>query len=150
MPVRLATTADLDAIAEMAATFMDCTRYAAKLAPTVNDFRSSFAVILDQGRIWVAEVDGVVCGFLAGMVGPFWFLPTERYALEVAWWMDPAYRGRPEGVRLLFEFERWAKEHQVAAICMSDIVIKGESAAERILQRLGYSMTERTFVKGLG
>ena len=64
--------------------------------------------------------------------------------------MDPSYRGRPEGVRLLFEFERWAKEHQVAAICMSDIVIKGESAAERILQRLGYSMTERTFVKGLG
>ena len=149
MPVRLATTADLDAIAEMAATFMDCTRYAAKLAPTVNDFRSSFAVILDQGRIWVAEIDGVVCGFLAAAIQPVWFSPGTRVALETAWWMDEAHRGRPEGVRLLLEFERWAKAEGTQAICMSDIVLEGESAAERILARLGYQVTERTFVKGL-
>lgn len=150
MPVRLATADDLDEIARMASTFMDCTRYASALSPTADDFRASFANILDHGRIWVAEIDGVVCGFLAGMVGPFWFQPGQRYALEIAWWMQPESRGRPEGVRLLFEFERWAKEQQVACICMSDIVIKGESAAERILQRLGYQVTERTFVKGLG
>jgi hypothetical protein len=32
---------------------------------------------------------------------------------------------------------------------MSDIVLEGESAAERILTRLGYRVTERTFTKGL-
>ena len=148
MPVRLATIDDLDAIADMAARFIDRTRYAAILSPNRDDIRNTIVGILEHGRVWVAEIDGVVCGFLAAAVQPVWFSPGTRVALETAWWMDEAHRGRPEGVRLLLEFERWAKAEGTQAICMSDIVLEGESAAERILQRLGYQVTERTFSKG--
>ena len=149
MPVRLATADDLDVIAAMAARFFTRTRYAATLSPSLDEFRASFALILERGRIWVADIDGEVHGFLASAAQPVWFKPSSCVAIEIAWWMDEEHRGRPEGVRLLFEFERWAKEQGAQGICMSDIILEGGSAAERILTRLGYKVTERTFLKGL-
>jgi GNAT superfamily N-acetyltransferase len=111
--------------------------------------RAAIGAVFEHGRVWVAEVDGVPRGFLAAILQPVWFSPGARVALETSWWMDEDVRGRVEGVRMLAEFERWAKEEGAKAICMSDIVLEGESAAERILTRLGYRITERTFTKGL-
>ena len=149
MPVRLATHDDIDAIAATGAVFISRTWYGRFVNPSADDLRNALKIILQHGCIWVAEIDGVVCGFLSAVMQPLWFSPCNRVALETVWWMDPAHRGRPEGVRLLLEFERWAKAEGTQAICMSDIVLEGESAAERILARLGYQVTERTFVKGL-
>lgn len=149
MPVRLATTDDLDRLASMGTQFLSRTRYSRFTTIDHAQARQAFAILIEHGRVWVAEVDGLVHGFLAAVLHPVWFSPSHRIALETAWWMDEGHRGRPEGVRLLFEFERWAKSEGVSAICMSDIVIEGESAAERILSRLGYKVSERTFVKGL-
>lgn len=149
MPVRLATADDLDVIAAMGQRFFAGTRYAAALSPSHEDMRDAIGAVFEHGRVWVAEVDGVPRGFLAAIVQPVWFSPGTRVALETSWWMDEDVRGRVEGVRLLLEFEHWAKEQGAQAICMSDIVLEGESAAERILTRLGYMVTERTFTKGL-
>ena len=149
MPVRLATADDLDVIAAMGQRFFAGTRYAAALSPSHEDMRAAIGAIFEHGRVWVAEVDGVPRGFLAAVLQPVWFSPGARVALETSWWMDEDVRGRVEGVRMLAEFERWAKEEGAKAICMSDIVLEGESAAERILTRLGYRVTERTFTKGL-
>lgn len=147
MPVRLATTDDLDAIADMAMRFMVRTRYATILSPNRDDLKNTIVGILEHGRIWVAEIDGVVRGFLAAVMQGAWFSPSTRIALEAAWWMDEDVRGRPEGVRLMLAFERWAKEEGADAICMSDIVIEGNTAAASILERLGYTVSERTFTK---
>ena len=87
MPVRLATTDDLDAIADMAMRFMDRTRYAAILSPNRDDIKNTIVGILEHGRIWVAEIDGMVHGFLAAVLHPLWFSPGHRVALETAWWM---------------------------------------------------------------
>ena len=149
MPVRLATADDLDVIAAMGQRFFAGTRYAAALSPSHEDMRAAIGAVCEHGRVWVAEVDGVPRGFLAAILQPVWFSPGARVALETSWWMDEDVRGRVEGVRMLAEFERWAKEEGAKAICMSDIVLEGESAAERILTRLGYRITERTFTKGL-
>ena len=149
MPVRLATADDLDVIAAMGQRFFAGTRYAAALSPSHEDMRAAIGAVFEHGRVWVAEVDGVPRGFLAAILQPVWFRPGARVALETSWWMDEDVRGRVEGVRMLAEFERWAKEEGAKAICMSDIVLEGESAAERILTRLGYRITERTFTKGL-
>lgn len=147
MPVRLATIDDLDAIADMGLRFMGRTRYAAILSPNRDDIERTIVGILEHGRIWVAEIDGVVRGFIACIMQSAWFSPGTRIALEAAWWMDEDFRGRPEGVRLLLAFERWAKEEKADAVCMSDIVIEGNTAAASILERLGYAVSERTFIK---
>ncbi len=148
MPVRLATHDDIDAIAATGAVFISRTWYGRFVNPSADDLRNALKIILQHGCIWVAEIDGVVCGFLAAVLQPVWFSPQDRIALEAAWWMDEAHRGRPEGVRLVLEFERWAKGQQVHAISMSDISIEGQTSAEGILSRLGYSVTERFWTKG--
>jgi hypothetical protein len=61
--------------------------------------------------------------------------------------MQPDFRNRPEGIRMLLEFERWAKEQGAQVACMSDIVLEAGSPAGSILQRLGYEVSERTFMK---
>lgn len=147
MPVRLATTDDLDSIVDMAMRFMGRTRYAAILSLNRDDIKNTIVALLEHGRIWVAEIDGVVRGFIACVMQGAWFSPNTRIALEAAWWMDEEVRGRPEGVRLLLAFERWAKDQQADAICMSDIVLEAGSPAGSILQRLGYEVSERTFMK---
>ncbi len=147
MPVRPATTDDLDTISDMGLRFMGRTRYAATISPSRDEIKHAFAGILVNGRIWVAEIDGVVHGFIACIMQSAWFSPGTRIALEAAWWMDEDFRGRPEGVRLLLAFERWAKEEKADAVCMSDIVIEGNTAAASILERLGYAVSERTFFK---
>ena len=149
MPVRQATKDDLVAITEMGSQFLGRTKYASLIKPHAPHISATLERLLESGAIFVAEIDGVVRGFIACSIVPAWFNPEIRIALEMAWWMEPDARGRPEGMRLLFAFERWAKEQDAQVICMSDISLEDGSPAGSILERLGYSVSERTFLKDL-
>lgn len=52
-------------------------------------------------------------GVLIGMVGPS-LLGPFKVAQEVAWWVDPAYRGK--SLDMLREYEEWATLRDVFAI----------------------------------
>lgn len=149
MPVRPATKADLPTIAGMGSSFFGHTRYARFVQADEAQILYTFERILEHGAVFVAEIDGRVVGFIACVMHGAWFDPSFRIAIETSWWMHPDARGRPEGVRLLFAFERWAKEQGANAICMSDIRLDEESPAGDILERLGYQVSERTFIKEL-
>jgi GNAT superfamily N-acetyltransferase len=133
----------------MGSSFFGHTRYARFAKPDEAQILATLERILEHGAIFVAEIDGAVAGFIACVMHGAWFDPGFRIALEAAWWMHPQARGRPEGVRLLFAFERWAKEQGANAICMSDIRLEEDSPASEILGRLGYQVSERTFIKEL-
>jgi N-acetylglutamate synthase-like GNAT family acetyltransferase len=147
--VRQATEQDIDAIVEMMLRFRSGTKYSHVLPMHRDDARSAILQLASVGRIWVAEIDGHVCGFMAAAIVSSWISASSRIALEHAWWMQPEVRGRPEGIRMLLEFERWAKEQGAQVACMSDIVLEAGSPAGSILQRLGYEVSERTFLKVL-
>jgi GNAT superfamily N-acetyltransferase len=147
--VRQATEQDIEAIADMGMEFMSGTRYASVLPVNRDEVRTAILQLASVGRVWVAVVEGHVRGFMAASIIPCWFSPRSRIALEHVWWMQPEFRGRPEGIRLLLEFERWAKEQGAQVACMSDIVLEAGSPAGSILQRLGYEVSERTFLKVL-
>jgi len=147
--VRQATEQDIEAIADMGMEFMSGTRYASVLLVNRDEVRTAILQLASVGRVWVAVVEGHVRGFMAASIIPCWFSQRSRIALEHVWWMQPEFRGRPEGIRLLLEFERWAKEQGAQVACMSDIVLEAGSPAGSILQRLGYEVSERTFLKVL-
>ena len=147
--VRQATEQDIEAIADMGMEFMSGTRYASVLPVNRDEVRTAILQLASVGRVWVAVVEGHVRGFMAASIIPCWFSQRSRIALEHVWWMQPEFRGRPEGIRLLLEFERWAKEQGAQVACMSDIVLEAGSPAGSILQRLGYEVSERTFLKVL-
>jgi GNAT superfamily N-acetyltransferase len=147
--VKQATEQDIEAIADMGMEFMSGTRYASVLPVNRDEVRTAILQLASVGRVWVAVVEGHVRGFMAASIIPCWFSQRSRIALEHVWWMQPEFRGRPEGIRLLLEFERWAKEQGAQVACMSDIVLEAGSPAGSILQRLGYEVSERTFLKVL-
>ena len=147
--VRQATEQDIEAIADMGMEFMSGTKYASVLPMYRDDARAAILQLASVGRVWVAVVDGRVRGFMAATIIPCWFSPRSRIALEHVWWMQPECRGRPESIRMLLEFERWAKEQGAQVACMSDLVLEAGSPAGSILQRLGYEVSERTFLKVL-
>jgi GNAT superfamily N-acetyltransferase len=147
--VRQATEQDIEAIADMGMEFMSGTKYASVLPMYRDDARAAILQLHLVGRVWVAEIEGRIRGFMAASIIPCWFNPRSRIALEHVWWMDEDVRGRVEGMRLLLEFERWAKEQGAQVVCLSDIVLEAGSPAGSILQRLGYEVSERTFLKVL-
>lgn len=147
--VRQATEQDIEAIADMSMEFMSGTKYASVLPVDRDEVKHAILQLAAMGRVWVAVVDGAVRGFMCASILPTWFSPRSRIALEHVWWMQPEFRGRPEGIRLLLEFERWAKEQGAHVACLSDIVLEAGSPAGSILQRLGYEVSERTFLKVL-
>lgn len=92
----------------------------------------------DPNWLCVEKPGGVllaVCG--PSLLGPF------KAAQEVAWWVDPAYRGNSVG--MLIEYEKWAILQGVKAIEVKSLAKFPE--VETLYARLGYAPLESSWVK---
>lgn len=84
-------------------------------------------------------------GALGGILAPE-LCNWDTIAVEAFWFMIPGRRG--SGLRLLMEFERWAKVKG----CQRAAMIHLESLNPRLAEiyvRLGYSLVERHYLKTL-
>lgn len=145
--IRKATEDDIDTLASMGERFIKYSEYRRTTECPHGHIADALRKILEVGAIFVAEINGVVRGGIVCSVTPAWFAPDARIAVELAWWVDDDYRNGMTGIRLLQAYERWAKESGASMICMSDMVIDGRPPLGEMLARLGYRMTERTFMK---
>lgn len=86
-------------------------------------------------------------GFLAAAIAPNLWNPELLQLSEIAFWVDPAYRGGSVGGRLFLEFNRIAdemlKEGQVHLITTS---LRGESPKLDYI-KYGYTSNETTYIK---
>lgn len=110
------------------------------------------SVLVDpMGVVLVAEdKPGQICGFLVGMAVPLWFDSLDWSAVELAWWLDPDKRGGRTAIRLVQAFEQWAGKRGVHRIVLSDVEFEDRAQpAGALIERLGYTLHERAFVKKL-
>lgn len=145
--IRNATEEDLDAIDAMGSKFIAYTNYGALIKPEQGEVKAALKNVLDNGAIFVADKGGVPVGFLAALLCPAWFSPTTKMAIELAWWMEEEHRTGTAAMRLMFCYEQWAMDNGAKFIAMSDLVINGQTPLGNMLDRMGYGMTERTFIK---
>jgi len=90
-------------------------------------------------RSWfVVCVDGVICGFFAGYVSPYFF-SDERVAHEILWFVTPEHRKSGVGLMLLDAFETWAKSMGVSEIRIGYSTDVDSPAFERLMLKRGYS-----------
>jgi GNAT superfamily N-acetyltransferase len=101
----------------------------------------------EQGIGLVAEVDNWIVGAIVGRLTSPWFDPTARVAAELGWWVDPEHRGH--GAQLLREFESWARDQKADCVALSDLLHTNAAPAGTLLERHGYELVERSWVKGL-
>lgn len=147
--IRPATRDDVPALLTMGRSFIQYSEYRA-INDHVTDeqLTNGISAVIDCGVSFVA-VDGErITGFILGVVGPLWFATHIQTAVELAWWVDPAYRGMA-GIRLMRAFEDEAKRRGLKYVAMSDLVMNGrdETPAARILGIMGYTLTERMHSK---
>ena len=150
MNIRTATDDDVTAITLKGLQFVSNLKTA--VAATHESVERSVAALIHnpESVVLVSTTDdGDVVGFLIGVLTPMWFSDEDWSAVELAWWVDPSHRGFT-GARLVHAFEEWAASHHVSRVVMSDIELRnGATPAGPLVERLGYHLHERAFIKDL-
>lgn len=149
--VRDACAADIPALVDMGMQFAAYQSLTVEVDPYVLDETIRQLIANDDAVVLVASHHGHdPHGVLVGMEVALWFAPDTRVASELAWWVNPSHRGGSAGVRLIRAFERWAKARGIAHVCMSDIQTNDSASAGPLIERRGYRLTERSYIKSRG
>lgn len=147
--IRQATAEDIAQLSEFGSKFFQYSGYGKLLTYSAEGMVHALYTILDTGVIFVAEVDGRLVGGIMGIMSVLWCQPSVPVAAELAWWVDEQYRNHPIGIRLLKQFEDYAKEQGAKVVVMSDMLLEGRSTVGEMLNRFGYETTERSHMKVL-
>jgi len=143
--LREATLEDTPALVRMAEHFIRGTAYADLLTFNEPAIHTLIALVLGHGVIYVTEIDRALVGMIAIVALPH-PVTGELYADELAWWVEPAYRGTSVGPHLLDAAERWALARGAAMMKM--IAPVGSSVGAYYLRR-GYRPIEIAYGKVL-
>lgn len=71
----------------------------------------------------------------------------QLMAVETFWYVQPQHRGR--GLRLLREFEKWAKERGARRVAMLHLLKLHPAEMNTLYKRLGYRPVEVNYIKEL-
>ena len=132
--VRPATLADVPALAALATEL----GYPATAAET----RARLESLMAQGgehRVWVAEADGRVIGFLHAYVARH--LVSDPHAEIGGLVVADGARGQGVGVRLLEAVHAWARERGFHRVGVHSNVLRAD--AHRFYEREGYVLEKR-------
>lgn len=142
--IRKATEADVPIIVRMVGHFITA-KYADLLTFKPRRLEELTLRVLEIGCILVAEEDGAVVGFVAGCA-----LEDSVSGIpmldEMGWWVEPGYRHKSVGPRLLQQFENWAKQKNLRLVKM---VAPAGSNVGAFYKRLGYTEVETAWIKRL-
>lgn len=148
MRVRRATRADLQACVRMALRFVTDTAYRGKVTANVGQLQALVEFLLDFGAVFVAVLDDAT---VVGMIGASVInhpISGELTGSEVAWWVDPEYRGGIASVRLLVELEKWSVR-EAGAVRFQMIAPAGDERIRDLYRRRGYYEVETVFQRDL-
>lgn len=97
--------------------------------------------------LFVAEVDGEVVGFVAGMVSPTFFNPSGIQAGELGWYVDPDYRNSRVATELHKSYEEWAKGRGATSIQMMHMDTEQSELIGKMYEKWGYHKVETSYLK---
>lgn len=102
-------------------------------------------LLLISDRVYVAEYDGIVVGYVHGCDYDLIYSDPMKNILAIA--VDPRYQGKGVGRDLLFTIEDWAKEDGCAGIRLVSGLQRED--AHRFYAHCGYAShrDQKNFVK---
>lgn len=151
MIVRGAQFDDYEAIKRFMIAFANANPFKGLHQPEHNDTYANRLIdkIRKQGVALVAEQDGEIIGMLLAMINGDMWLPEVKTLREIAWWVDPEYRGSSAGGKLLAEYNRIG-ELMVEKDIISAYTITTLGMSDHLnLQKRGWHAIETNFVKGV-
>jgi GNAT superfamily N-acetyltransferase len=154
--IRPAEPFDVPALVAMAGRFLQTTVYARFLTSTPAKLAALVETVLAIGVVLVAEVevgqgDGArfECVGMIALVSAVHPVSGEPFVDELAWWVEPAWRGSPHGLgtQLLAAAEAWATERGV--VLMKMVAPVGSPEVGAFYERRGYACVETVYQKRL-
>ena len=112
------------------------TKGTAFAAPTLEKVRRLISRPSGYGECAVAG--GKIVGFMCGYIGET-FLNTQVNAYEQGVFVDPAHRGSMVAIRLIKNFELWAKANGAENVWLGQSVGQKMPSTLKFFERLGYS-----------
>jgi GNAT superfamily N-acetyltransferase len=103
---------------------------------------------MKMGTIIAYMNDGELKGFMGALIFPCW-MTGHTEALEAFWYVRKPYRGTTIGIKILKEYERWARERGAVRVKMVHLEVINADMLEKIYLRMGYSKLERVYSKEL-
>lgn len=95
-------------------------------------------------EIFISEKDNEVTGAIVCMVTEM-YMSNTVIASDLAWFVSKDLRGSPSSIKLLKAFEDWGRSKGADYLGMADI--EGISNLCKLYNRLGYSVSETTYLK---
>jgi len=146
MPIRKATEEDQLDFLILAKKFLKESKYIFSFNQSKLLENYLLAINHDDFLILLAEENGEVVGMLAaGITSPMF--SDDKVATELAWFIDKEHRGSSMSLRLIKEYEKWAKGNGCKYTSMMDL--DQLNNLQRLYERQGYSLVEKTFIKEL-
>jgi GNAT superfamily N-acetyltransferase len=105
--IRPAKHSDVPRLIELGTILHDTTRYASMNFSPEKSAAFLHSLINGVGVIFVAEIDGLVVGGLAGGLTDQWF-SDDLIAYDYSIFIEPGRRSGITAVRLIKTFEQWA------------------------------------------
>ena len=145
--IRAATPEDFPAIEKHGEAFWD-------LSYIDIPYRAGSALpyielCFSHGLLLVAETDGEVIGFAAGVKAPLMGDSNVIQGSEIAWWVDPAHRKGGIGIRLLKALEQAARDAGCTFWNMVYMEVSMPETVRDMYIKLGYRLNETTYGKRL-
>lgn len=140
--VRTATSADAGAMVQLGMRFLREGPYPG-ITPDTAHVSSVVLAVLREGFAVVAQRGDDLVGMLLGMA--FSNPITGRLTVsEIAWWMEPDYRGTRSAIEMFSALERWAVERNAWAI---HFIAPAGSTVGKLYERHGYHPLETIWQK---
>lgn len=95
-------------------------------------------------EIFISEKDDEVTGAIVCMVTEM-YMSNTVIASEIAWFVSKDLRGSRSSIKLLKAFEDWGRSKGADYLGMADI--EDISNLRKLYNRLGYSVSETTYLK---
>jgi N-acetylglutamate synthase-like GNAT family acetyltransferase len=147
--IRQANKFDMDAIIELLRKYqknspLDALRYA-------NDeeyIRKLLTELLSgMGFIFLAEKDNVIIGMLIAAIFPNIWNPKAKQCSEVAYWVDPEFRGGLAAYRLITAYVKECEEMTRQGKINFFTITKMVNSPDLKYNKFGFSKLEETWVK---
>ena len=145
--IRHATKDDYLVIEEMAKSFFELAYFGVPYKAGSALFYMDMA--LEQNLLLVAELNGEVVGFAGGLLFPLIGNNDYMNGSEMAWWVEPEYRGGRLGIQLMQALEKAAKEAGCTFWHMVFMETSMPEEVEKIYQKMGYKNRETSYGKRL-
>lgn len=129
---------DLDYITEAAQRFYDEAGF-----DIPENIREYYEELSHNPLIFTKVIKGK--GFIVGMVAPSFLHPGRLQCSELAWYVEPEYRGTSVALRLMKMYEQHAKDegcYYASMVCLESL---NPEATGKIYEKLGYNRLENHY-----